>query len=73
MKLIIRQYLASPKERGELDAVLPDLLSQLGLNVFSRPQRGTSQDGVDVAAVGCLDGGPEKVYLRLSASINSPL
>ena len=63
MKLIIRQYLSSLKERGELDAVLPDLLSQLGLNVFSRPQRGTSQDGVDVAAVGCLDGGPEKVYL----------
>ncbi len=63
MKLIIRQYLSSLKERGELDAVLPDLLSQLGLNVFSRPQRGTRQDGVDVAAVGCLDGGPEKVYL----------
>ncbi|MCF6156462.1 MAG: hypothetical protein E3K36_14755 [Candidatus Brocadia sp.] len=63
MKLIIRQYLASLKERDELDAVLPDLLSQLGLNVYSRPRRGTRQDGVDVAAVGSLDGGTEKVYL----------
>lgn len=63
MKLIIRQYLASLKERDELDAVLPDLLSQLGLNVFSRPSRGTRQYGVDVAAVGKLDGGEEKVYL----------
>ncbi|HYG87923.1 MAG TPA: hypothetical protein VD978_16830 [Azospirillum sp.] len=63
MKLIIREYLSSLKERGELDAVLPDLLSQLGLNVYSRPQRGTRQDGVDVGAVGSLDGGPEKVYL----------
>lgn len=63
MKLIIKQYLASLKERGELDAVLPDLLSQLGLNVYSRPGRGTRQDGVDVGAVGNLDGGPEKVYL----------
>lgn len=63
MKLIIKQYLASLKERGELDAVLPDLLSQLGLNVYSRPRRGTRQDGVDVGAVGSLDGGPEKVYL----------
>jgi hypothetical protein len=63
MKLIIREYLSSLKERGELDAVLPDLLSQLGLNVFSRPGRGTRQDGVDVGAVGSLDGGPEKVYL----------
>lgn len=63
MKLIIKEYLASLRERGELDAVLPDLLSQLGMNVFSRPGRGTRQDGVDVAAVGKLDGKGEKVYL----------
>ena len=63
MKLIIKEYLPSLKERGELDSVLPDLLSQLGLNVYSRPARGTRQDGVDVAAVGSLDDGPEKVYL----------
>ena len=48
MKLIIREYLSSLRERGELDAVLPDLLSQMGLNVYSRPGRGTRQDGVDV-------------------------
>lgn len=63
MKLILKQYLSSLRERGELDAILPDLLSQLGLNVFSRPARGTRQDGVDVAAVGSLEGGPERVYL----------
>lgn len=63
MKLIIKEYLAALKERGELDAVIPDLLSQLGLNVYSRPARGTRQDGVDVGAVGSLDGGSEKVYL----------
>ena len=63
MKLIIRQYIAGLKERSELDAVLPDLLSQMGLVVYSRPGRGTRQDGVDVAAVGSLDSGPEKVYL----------
>ena len=43
MKLIIQEYLASLKERGELDAILPDLLSELGLNVYSRPRRGTRQ------------------------------
>ena len=63
MKLILKQYLSSLRERGELDAILPDLLSQLGLNVFSRPGRGTRQDGVDVGAVGELQGQPEKVYL----------
>lgn len=63
MKLIIREYLSSLRERGELDAILPDLLSQMGLNVYSRPARGTRQDGVDVGAVGSLNGGPEKVYL----------
>ena len=63
MKLIIKEYLSSLKERDELDSVLPDLLSQLGLNVYSPPGRGTRQFGVDVAAVGSLDDGPEKVYL----------
>jgi len=63
MKLIIKQYLASLRERDELDALLPNLLSQMGLNVFSTPGRGTRQDGVDVAAVGSINGQPEKVYL----------
>lgn len=63
MKLIVKEYLASLKERDELDAILPDLLSEIGFTVFSRPGRGTRQDGVDVAAVGCLDGQTEKVYL----------
>jgi len=63
MRLIIGQYLASLAERDELDAILPDLLSQLGLLVFSRPGRGTRQQGVDVAAVGRLDREPEAVHL----------
>jgi hypothetical protein len=63
MKLIIREYLESLKERGELDAILPDLLSALGLNVFSRPARGSRQYGVDVGAVGKLEGDVERVYL----------
>lgn len=63
MNLVIRQYLACLRERGELDAILPDLLSQMGLTVFSRPRRGTRQDGVDVGAVGSIDGGEEMVYL----------
>jgi hypothetical protein len=63
MKLIIKQYLSSLRERDELDMILPDLLSQLDLNVYSRPGKGTRQDGVDIAAVGSLDGNTEKVYL----------
>jgi len=63
MKLILKEYLASLKEREELDALLPDLLSQMGLNVISKPGRGTRQFGVDIAAVGKINGGPEKVYL----------
>ncbi|QHD05562.1 hypothetical protein [Pseudomonas sp. R76] len=63
MKLMIRDYLASLKERDELDAVLPDLLSELGFNVYSRPQRGTSQLGVDIAAIGKDDDGEKKLFL----------
>jgi len=63
MKLIIKEYLSSLRERGELDVLLPDLLSQIGLRVFSRPGRGTRQYGVDIAAVGALQDGVEKVFL----------
>lgn len=64
MKLVIRQYLASLKERGELDALLPDLLSQMGLEVFLKPGIGSRQYGVDVGAFGKLTDEPaNKVYL----------
>ena len=63
MKLIVRDYLASLKEREELDAILPDLLSELGYTVISRPRRGTTQQGVDVAAVGSDDDGKRKLFL----------
>lgn len=64
MKLVIRQYLASLKERGELDALLPDLLSQMGLEVFLKPGIGSRQYGVDVGAYGKLSKESEsKVYL----------
>ncbi len=63
MKLILKQYLASLKERAELDAVLPDLLSSMGLNVFISPTRGVKEYGVDIAAVGRVNGEEEKVYL----------
>lgn len=63
MKMVLKQYLCSLRERGELDAILPDLLSELGMNVLSRPGRGTRQYGVDVAAVGALQTDAERVYL----------
>lgn len=63
MKLILKEYLRSLRERDELDAILPDLLSQLGFTVLSKAQRGTRQYGVDIAAVGAVNGGPKKLYL----------
>lgn len=64
MKLILKQYLASLKERKELDAVLPDLLSCMGMNVIISPTRGVKEYGVDIAAVGKINNDEEeKVYL----------
>lgn len=64
MKLMIKQYLASLRERGELDVILPDLLSELGFNVLSKPGRGTRQYGVDAVAVGKdPKDGAKKVFL----------
>lgn len=63
MKALVRDYLASLRERDELDAVLPELLGELGFHVFSRPGRGTQQLGVDVAAIGKGEDGEDAVFL----------
>lgn len=63
MKLIFTEYLASLKERGELDVILPDLLSEIGFTVVSRPAIGTRQYGVDVSAVGIDTGGKRALFL----------
>lgn len=63
MKLIIREYLKNLNERDELDILVPNLLSQMGLTVFSRPGRGNKQYGVDVAAYGRIENKSPKVYL----------
>lgn len=52
MKLVVMHYLRSLRERDELDAILPDLLTENGFEVLTRPRRGTRQAGVDVAAIG---------------------
>lgn len=63
MKLLVKEYLTSLRERSELDVLLPDLLSEMGFRVFSRPSIGTRQMGVDVAAVGEDIDGVRKVFL----------
>ena len=63
MKLIFMEYLASLRERGELDVIMPDLLSEIGMTVTSKPAIGTKQYGVDVAAVGDDSEGVRKVFL----------
>ena len=63
MKLIFAEYLASLRERDELDVLMPDLLSEIGFTVLSRPAIGTKQFGVDVAAVGDPGDGIRRLYL----------
>jgi hypothetical protein len=63
MKLLLADYVGSLKERGELDAILPDLLSELGFHVISRPAIGAVQRGVDIAAVGKDEDGERKLFL----------
>ncbi|MEP2942452.1 MAG: hypothetical protein ABJN40_22885 [Sneathiella sp.] len=66
MKIILKEYLASLKERGDLDkAVLPNLLSEIGLRVLNTPMIGTRQNGVDIAAVGKIKGEDKHAFLYL--------
>lgn len=52
MKLIVKEFLNQLRESGELDRLLPDLLSRMKIIPISRAQVGVRQNGVDVAAVG---------------------
>ncbi len=63
MKVLLTDYVGSLKERGELDVILPDLLSELGFHVVSRPGIGVAQRGVDIAAVGKDEDGIRKLFL----------
>ncbi len=63
MKLLLTDYVGSLGERGELDAILPDLLSELGFHVISRPGIGATQRGVDIAAVGKDEDRDRKLFL----------
>ena len=66
MKLILKEYLASLRERGDLDtSVLPNLLAEIGLNVLSTPMIGTRQYGVDIAAVGKVKDEDDQRFLYL--------
>lgn len=66
MKIILKEYLASLKERGDLDKfVLPNILSEIGLRVLNTPMIGTRQNGVDIAAVGKIRDEDSERYLYL--------
>lgn len=63
MRLVLRNYLYSLKEDGELDKICVEMLEDMGLTVHSSAQKGTRQYGVDVLAHGImLDDDTEKVY-----------
>ncbi len=51
MKLVLRDYIESLKEDGELDFLISELLMNLAILPLSKPSRGR-QHGVDIAAVG---------------------
>jgi hypothetical protein len=60
---IVREFFRGLKERDELDAIIPELLTAIGFEVISRPMVGTRQYGADVAAVGTDEDGVRKLFL----------
>lgn len=60
---IIREFFRGLRERAELDAIIPELLTAMGFEVLSRPMVGTRQYGSDVAAIGVDDDGVRKLFL----------
>jgi hypothetical protein len=60
---IVREFFRGLRERDELDAIIPELLTAMGFEVLSRPMKGTRQYGADVAAIGVDDDGVRKLFL----------
>ena len=63
LQLILTHYLASLRERNELDALLPELLKAMGHSVQSRAQTGVPQAGVDLLSTQADAEGVEEVFL----------
>ena len=63
MKLELKIFLAALRERRELDAILPDLLSAMDFDVLVKPGVGVRQFGVDIAAVGVDEDEIRKMFL----------
>ena len=60
---VILEHFRSLRERDELDAILPEILTGMGLEVTSRAAIGVRQYGADVAAVGLDEDGIRKLFL----------
>ncbi len=56
MKLLLQDYVASLRERDELDQILVPLLTAMGFRVVREAVRGQAEHGLDIAAVGVLPG-----------------
>lgn len=63
MNPVVREFFRGLKERNELDAILPELLTAMGFEVISRPMIGTVQYGADVAAIGTDGDDVRKLFL----------
>ena len=63
IQLLLSHYLAGLRERDELDAILPDLLREMGHSVLSRAQVGVDQGGVDVVTTALNGSGIKEVFL----------
>ena len=66
-KEIIKEYVASLKEDGELDYIFPLLLERMGYRILSTPKqsKGQSQYGRDVVAVKKANGQPTLFLFEL--------
>ncbi|MBS0598829.1 MAG: hypothetical protein JSR92_16260 [Proteobacteria bacterium] len=63
IRIVLTHYLATLRERDELDALLPELLVAMGHTVLSRAQIGVPQGGVDVLSSFAAPGGAEEAFL----------
>lgn len=74
--LLVKEYLESLKEDGELDRIFPHLLTVMGLKVIATPKdsKGQPQYGKDVIATGIdRDGIKKRFYFELKGEADKDI
>jgi hypothetical protein len=65
VRLLLRDFIATLRERDELDRIIQQMLPEQGFRILKRPSRGQLEHGVDIAARRDVGGRPHLYLIQV--------